>query len=456
MAMTDAQLEELLRSGIPVTDPEALSRMRALGRTNFGGAVTSPVMDVASMPPPAPEPDAWAQIESRRGSALPRAVQSVNAGDSVTQTVSPGQAQAPALPMTLRQRAEAMRKQITDMESADEDMSGMQAYMRQRGQQGGNAMLNALAAQFAGESFQPVQAQYLKRAMAAQDPMKIGTGMLTPDGQFIVDPFARKDKKVAALEKQAATLESQALAKETEAQRREDRLAQQETLNEFRRLQLQYSGQNAETARMMAGGGALGAGAATQIGSGPNGEPIMRNNAGQLFTYSQQGQAIPFQGTVAPKLSSSEPTEDERKAAGWFAQANNAVRNIEDVTKTNPRAAYPSVSERVVGTLPVFGEDIANTMRSEDRQKFVQAASSMSEALLRAATGAGVNESEARQKAAELTPQLGDKPGVVKQKMDAYKVYMDSLKTRAGRAMRLPPGSAPPAGNVVDFNSLPK
>jgi len=54
--------------------------------------------------------------------------------------------------------------------------------------------------------------------------------------------------------------------------------------------------------------------------------------------------------------------------------------------------------------------------------------------LLRAATGAGVNKDEAKQKIDELTPKYLDKPEVKKQKLDAIPVYIESLKTRAGRA----------------------
>ena len=66
------------------------------------------------------------------------------------------------------------------------------------------------------------------------------------------------------------------------------------------------------------------------------------------------------------------------------------------------------------------------------RQQFVQATESMSEALLRAATGAGVNIDEAKQKVRELTPQYWDKPSTIQQKLDAIPVYLESLKVRSG------------------------
>ena len=131
---------------------------------------------------------------------------------------------------------------------------------------------------------------------------------------------------------------------------------------------------------------------------------------------------------VKPAAGGGMPTEDERKAAGWFAQADNAWGNMQKVMAENPNASQQGFLDKV---LP---EGAANVVRTEERQKFLQGARSLSEAALRAATGAGVNADEARQKIEELTPVFGDKPGVIKQKMGSIKVYLDSLKTRAGRA----------------------
>lgn len=132
---------------------------------------------------------------------------------------------------------------------------------------------------------------------------------------------------------------------------------------------------------------------------------------------------------VKPPAGGGLPTEDERKAAGWLAQAENAWNNMSNIIRKNPQAIEQGLMERVVP------EGVANVVRSEDRQMFLQGARSLSEAALRAATGAGVNYEEARQKIEELTPVYGDKPAVIKQKLDSVKVYLDSLKSRAGRAL---------------------
>lgn len=137
-------------------------------------------------------------------------------------------------------------------------------------------------------------------------------------------------------------------------------------------------------------------------------------------------------------------TEDQSKATGWLVQAENAWKNMQaalDPKTGSPSASRPGFPD-AFGSIPSFGFSgaVANMMRGKDRQKFLQAASSGSEALLRAATGAGVNKEEAEQKVRELTPVFGDSDEVIAQKMAAMPLYIESLKVRAG------PGAAKAAG----------
>lgn len=126
-------------------------------------------------------------------------------------------------------------------------------------------------------------------------------------------------------------------------------------------------------------------------------------------------------------------TEDQAKASGWLVQAQNAFKNMNSAMASTPSAAKPGIPDLVEGAGP-FGmtAGIANSMRGTDRQKFIQGSSSLSEALLRAATGAGVNKEEAAQKIREITPVFGELAETTKQKMDAIPLYIESLKMRAG------------------------
>ena len=353
-------------------------------------------------------------------------------GGVLSNNVKPGQGgMLPNAIDSYRSKAADLYKQGSDLYDQEPDYSQFQNFAKQRSQQGEGAMLNALAAQYAGEGFAPVQEQYLKKAAAARDPMKMGSGIITAEGQYLKDPEVAQNKKAEFLLQQAKAYESLAATAQTREEQQLYRAQQDKFMNDLRTYMAQTGRINATNA---GAGGPQRAPAGYQWSTTPDGQAAL--------TFIPGGPADP-----ATK-SQGNPTEDERKAAGWFFQADNARRNMENVVKRNPGAAYPTVVERGTGAIPLFGEDIANKLRPEDRQMFVQAAGSMAEALLRAATGAGVNESEARQKGAELVPQLVDKRGTVKQKTDSYGVYMSSLQARAGRALpQNAAGGAPAASN---------
>jgi len=188
-------------------------------------------------------------VQERKRRMLPMALGGLQSPDgTLTNTVQPGR----ALPSALRTRLGKVQSQLDDLDSQEVDTSALQAFARQQGESGQTAMLNALAAQYAGEGFQPVQAQFLKRAAAAAEPMKIGGGMLTPQGQFVKDPFAQRDQRRTALERQALGLERMATEEERTAQAREDRLARDRQSDEFRRMGLDLQKQGLDLRRDMA------------------------------------------------------------------------------------------------------------------------------------------------------------------------------------------------------------
>ena len=152
-----------------------------------------------------------------------------------------------------------------------------------------------------------------------------------------------------------------------------------------------------------------------------------------LVRQDRQGNITPVEGFQPKGMGTTKLTEDQGKATGWLVQANNAYTNMQGAMKETPGAENPGLND-VLGAVPSFGvaNAAANLLRGEGRQKFLQGASSLGEALLRAATGAGVNKDEAVQKSKELTPQIGDSSAVIKQKMDSIPLYIESLKVRAG------------------------
>jgi len=294
------------------------------------------------------------------------------------------------------------------------DVTSLNEYAAQRQRQGQMDMVNALAAQYAGKGFQPVQETYLKRSLAAQTPQEIGDYGIVSGGKFTVSPFAgRKEQASALLNMGGKVLDNE------EADARE------------RRLAAQYSAMLARQNKP----DPFGTGAATQIGTDDKGTPLFRDTStGQLFNYVG-GKPTLYGGPINPKTSNAQPSEDERKAAGWFAQSDLAIRNMDEALKLDPNASKQPLSEVFTQAIPMFGEAITQSQRTGPRQMFTQASESMAEALLRAATGAGINESEARQKVKELVPVYGNKDVTIAQKKRGYKTYMAGLRARAGRAM---------------------
>jgi hypothetical protein len=114
------------------------------------------------------------------------------------------------------------------------------------GQQGDAAMLNAMAAQFAGESFAPLQEQLLKKASASRDPIKMAGGLITPDGGFVKDPEASQDKQVNMLLQRSAQLSQIAETADTARERIAAQRAQQELMGQMRMMGIDLQRQGLE------------------------------------------------------------------------------------------------------------------------------------------------------------------------------------------------------------------
>ena len=164
-------------------------------------------------------------------------------GGVLSNNVRPGQgSMLPSAIDSYRSKAADLYQQGSELYDKEPDFSQMQNFAKQRSEQGEGAMLNALAAQYAGEGFAPVQQQYMKKAAAAQDPMKMASGIITSDGQYLKDPEAANSKKAEFLLQQAKSYET--LAANAESAR--DRIAAQRAQNEIQN-QLRLMGVNLQS-----------------------------------------------------------------------------------------------------------------------------------------------------------------------------------------------------------------
>lgn len=187
----------------------------------------------------------------RKRRMLPMSLGMASPDGVLTQNVQPGS----ALPMTAqkyRETALRLQKEAADAENEQPDLTAAQEYLRKRTEGGDMAMLNALAAELAGESFAPMQAQFLKRATAARDPMKLGSGFLTPEGQFVRDTSVEAERRAASKARQAQAYEQMATGLETAEQRRQDALERSRQTDEFKRLGLDMRQQGLDLQRAVA------------------------------------------------------------------------------------------------------------------------------------------------------------------------------------------------------------
>jgi hypothetical protein len=232
-----------------------------------------------------------------------------------------------------RSMSQSLMDRADEMDNQTPDYSAFQNLAKTRKSMGDSAMLNALAAQFAGEKFAPLQGQYLKRAMAAQEPVNIGNyGFVGNDGQVVIDPMYQREKTVDNLRRRAISLEQLASSAETNAERIAARAQQDQVMNEIRMM-------NAQTQRMMAEGryGNQAAPPAVSV-SGTNAQPKI------ITPEVQPGEALGLKGVwqsginkIADALGAGNPQDPNKVATDRLeALGNQTQLYLQDAVPGRP------------------------------------------------------------------------------------------------------------------------
>jgi hypothetical protein len=351
-----------------------------------------------------------------------------SAGNALSNNVAA--APASVLPNAVdsyRGKAVDLFKQGSDLYNTEPDMKQLQEFARQRGQQGESSMLTALAAQFAGEGFAPLQEQMLKKAAASSEPMKFGAGMLSPDGKYIKDPFATQDKKAEFLMSQAKMYDQLATTAETKQAEQAYRAKQDEIVNEIRLM-------NAQTMRMNAGNKAE-PGNFTHEGYTPQNERIVTNSkTGQSFTLGINPNGTPsytpYMGASIPKASYEKEVTNATEALASAKRAEEIIKKVE----SNPSAF--SLTANAVSMLPISMQGrVAGTVLNEETLK------TRSDVLRQAAMeinqlyGAALSAGESA-KAATFIPDAKDPPNVVIDKLKSARDWGYANANKHGSAIR--------------------
>lgn len=130
-------------------------------------------------------------------------------------------------------------------------------------------------------------------------------------------------------------------------------------------------------------------------------------------------------------------TEGERKNHAFYLQAQQANALLDKMEQ-------PDVFDETANRIPVAGRFVT----SDKFQQLSQASMQLSDAWLRATSGAAVPEQEVRRFAETFTKQASDQPNVRAQKDAARRQILESLRAMAGRAVS-PEGAQPSGPQLV-------
>lgn len=324
--------------------------------------------------------------------------------------------------------------QAADALSQDVDPTPFIEESRRQREGGQAAMLNALAAQYAGQDFQPLQGMLLRRAMAARDPVQVGNaGYVNDRGEFIKTPGYDQGRK-AQLSQTLSQLYGQRYSDEvTASNRAEDRADKLANREPFSIQADPVNGgmvifdKRTGTVRPVDGA----PGAPPRPANGPTGFPnlpsglkIPEASNKNLLGASLIAEQLPkleelvlTQGFVPSKLDlfASGP-----QLPGW----QSTVQNVTPREYSDPRA-----------------------------MDFFEAGSKILTGILRPESGGAITPDEWTQYGPMYLPWPGDSPQLRQTKIVGLRNYMSRLGAAAGPASRY--FTAPPAAGgdegVIDL-----
>lgn len=358
---------------------------------------------------------------------LPKARARISsAGDTLTNNVTPGRSMLPNSIEALRGRSAELFQQGSDLYNSDPDTTQLQNFAKQRGEQGDRSMLTALAAQYAGEGFAPLQEQLYKKASAAGDPIKMGNGMITAEGQYIKDPFAAQDKKAEFLLQQARQYEQLAQTAETTRERiANDRKARE--FNEMYKMELLALRRDMAANRSEPGNFTL-------EGYTPDNQRVVTHSkSGQSFILGMNPNGTPsytpYGGPSTPKAA----FEKNVAAAQTFQSKADSSDALVKQIEANPDAF--GLTAAAVSKLPASIQGrVASKVLDENTLKLRsdvlrQAAMEISDIY-----GAAQSVGEAA-RAATFIPAAEDPPEIVMEKLKAARDYARSNARSLGGAV---------------------
>jgi hypothetical protein len=152
----------------------------------------------------------------------------------------------------------------------------------------------------------------------------------------------------------------------------------------------------------------------------------------------------------ATNLNVNLPTESERTAGYLTTRLKNSLSQYQDVVGGNQKAALPNLAAEVVKGV-TRSDYLKNLVTPEDRQRAEAAQLDIVSAALTLSTGAAYTKEELEAQTRTYFPQLGDKPGTIRDKaVRLDKLLRDAAMVKAGRAA---PAPLPSGGSLMNIDT---
>jgi len=149
------------------------------------------------------------------------------------------------------------------------------------------------------------------------------------------------------------------------------------------------------------------------------------------------------------ELSAGTPTGEERTAGFLASRLEDSIGSLRRLYKSNPDEIVPKVTTNLVQGL--FGEDVANAVKSPARQQIEAAQRDAVSAALTLSTGAAYTPLELDTITRSYFPQIGDDAATIAFKERKWNNLLDSARIKAGRAAPPKKAQEKPSGGSRTF-----
>jgi len=152
---------------------------------------------------------------------------------------------------------------------------------------------------------------------------------------------------------------------------------------------------------------------------------------------------------MAPKINL--PSESERTAGYLTTRLKNSLEQYQTAIGETPKAAMPNMVGEIIKGV-TRSDYLKNLATPEARQRVEAAQLDILSAALTLSTGAAYTQLELESQRKTYFPELGDKPGTIKDKaVRLDKLLREAATTKAGRAA--PKNTSEPS---FDLNEITK